>query len=274
MKTVQKQIVLTVSWLLLAASSGSAQVLSPVYSFSDTNGINSMAGLLLSGSTLYGTTFASGGGGAKSGGQALAGTVFKVNTDGTGFTNLHVFSPVYSGPNPITNTDGGDSEAQLVLSGNRLYGTASKGGFNANGIIFAINTDGTGFTNLYNFSAVDYNSRTNSDGAIPSIGLVLSGDTLYGTTDEGGFNAGGTVFAIHADGTGFTNLYSFTIASGSPRARRTACRRWRSNSVLQSLTPAGVPSWDGTGILAMAGPTALCKIQPTLTATPPVSFPV
>ena len=41
----QKPIIWAVSALLLAAGSGSAQVLSPVYSFSDTNGINPLAGL-------------------------------------------------------------------------------------------------------------------------------------------------------------------------------------------------------------------------------------
>src|SRR5208283_3571688 len=99
---------------------------------------------------------------------------------------FYLFSPVdhYS----LTNTDGANSAAQLVLSGNRLYGTTAYGGHHksgsfANGTVFAINTDGTGFTNLYNFSATVANPSgffTNSDGANPSAGLVLSGNTLYG----------------------------------------------------------------------------------------------
>ena len=42
------------------------------------------AGLMQSGNTLYGT--------ASSGGSANVGTVFAVNTDSTGFTNLHTFT--------------------------------------------------------------------------------------------------------------------------------------------------------------------------------------
>jgi hypothetical protein len=41
------------------------------------------------------------------------------------------------------------------------------------------------FSTLYNFSALDANGL-NSDGAGPYAGLVLSGNTLYGTTQFGG----------------------------------------------------------------------------------------
>ena len=50
---------------------------------------------------------------------------------------------------------------------------------------------------------------TSSDGADPYAGLILSGNTLYGTT-SGGSWGDGTVFAINTDGIGFTNLHSFT----------------------------------------------------------------
>ena len=53
----------------------------------------------------------------------------------------------------------------------------------ANGTVFAVNTDGTGFTNLHSFTAASGSlvSITNSDGASPYAGLILSGNTLYGT---------------------------------------------------------------------------------------------
>jgi hypothetical protein len=44
-------------------------------------------------------------------------------------------------------------------------------------------------------------------------GLVLSGNTLYGTTygQEYALSwASGTIFAVNSDGTRFTNLYTFT----------------------------------------------------------------
>src|SRR6185369_5116949 len=39
-------------------------------------------------------------------------------------------------------------------------------------------------------------TQTNSDGANPSAGLVLSGNTLYGTTPYGGVTGNGTVFSL------------------------------------------------------------------------------
>src|ERR1039458_6235151 len=65
------------------------------------------------------------------------------------------------------------------------------------------------FTNLYSFAALGlYN--TNSTGAYPHSSLVLSGSTLYGTTYAGGNSGGGTVFKINTDGSGLTNVYSFS----------------------------------------------------------------
>src|SRR5205807_5098588 len=89
-------------------------------------------------------------------------------------------------------------QSGLRWSGNTLYGTAGK--------VFALNTDGTGFTNLHNFTATSGNPPTNSDGASPQAGLLLSGNTLYGTAPYGGSSGNGTVFAVNTDGTGFTNL--------------------------------------------------------------------
>src|SRR5690348_6254200 len=57
-----------------------------------------LSGLILSGNSLYGTAMEGGMGPFSSGN----GTVFKVNTDGTGFTNLHIFTALVSG----TNGDG------------------------------------------------------------------------------------------------------------------------------------------------------------------------
>src|SRR5881396_1193373 len=73
-------------------------------------------------------------------------------------------------------------------------------------------------TTIHSFSAfvstnsIDY-PFTNSDGAYPDGNLVLSGDTLYGTATFGGESAGGTVFKVNIDGTGFTTLHSFDIGS-------------------------------------------------------------
>jgi uncharacterized repeat protein (TIGR03803 family) len=40
-------------------------------------------------------------------------------------------------------------------------------------------------------------------------GLILSGDTLYGTASAGGISGNGTVFSLNTNGTAFTILYDF-----------------------------------------------------------------
>jgi uncharacterized repeat protein (TIGR03803 family) len=169
---------------------------SVTFPYTNSDGAGSYAGLILSGDTLYGTA----GGGGSSGN----GTVFKVNTDGTDFTNLHSFTARVNS----TNSDGSGPSAGLILSGNTLYGTAGSGGSSGNGTVFKVNTDGTGFTNLHSFTA-RINS-TNSDGAYLTAGLILLGNTLYGTAAHGGSSGNGTVFKVNTDGTGFTVLHTFT----------------------------------------------------------------
>jgi uncharacterized repeat protein (TIGR03803 family) len=166
--------------------------------YTNSDGGAPQCGLILSSNTLYGT--------ASGGGLFGNGAVFRLNTDGTGFTNLHSFTS-YSSGFPPTNSDGYYPVAGLVLSGNALYGTAVNGGPFGKGTIFRVYTDGSGFTNLHNFSAVV--SGTNSDGASPFPGLILSGNTLYGMATYGGSKGDGTVFAVNTDGSGFTNLYYF-----------------------------------------------------------------
>jgi len=138
------------------------------------------------GNTLYGTT--------TEGGYFGSGTIFKINTDGTAYTVLHHFSAT----NGIaaTNTDGNDPESALLYWNNALYGTASKGGRSGNGTVFKVNLDGSGFTTLHNFSSTSNSSGTNSDGATPLGNLIVSSNTVYGTTSMGGTNADGTVYAI------------------------------------------------------------------------------
>src|SRR5258705_4415 len=96
-----------------------------------------------------------------------------------GRVTAQIFTYGGAGANPF---------AGLILSGNTLYGTASGGGSSGKGTVFGLNNDGTGFTNLHNFTALIYYTNGlgqviahNSDGAFPHAGLVLSGNTLYGT---------------------------------------------------------------------------------------------
>src|ERR1051326_951487 len=172
----------------------------------NTDGINPVAGLLLWSNTLYGT--------ASYGGSSGNGTVFAINTDGTGFRILHTFTPTTSPP--FNNSDGSTPMAGLISSNNVLYGTAAYGGSSGNGTVFKLNTDGTGFRVLHSFTATDRITGVKNDGAQPEGGLALSGSTLYGTAAVGGSSVNGTVFKVNTDGTGFRVLHSFTATDTFP----------------------------------------------------------
>jgi uncharacterized repeat protein (TIGR03803 family) len=147
--------------------------------------------LLLSGNTLYGQT--------AFGGSSANGTVFKLNTDGSGFTNLYSFSTTSgSGSLDGTNSDGDGATSGFVLSGNTLYGATFGGGQFGHGTIFSLNTNGTGFTVQYTFTAGGglFFNVTNNDGAYPIGGLILSSNILYGTTSSGGTSSFGTIFSL------------------------------------------------------------------------------
>ena len=133
--------------------------------------------------------------------------VFSVNTDGTGFAILHHFAGYPS--------DGANTYYGLVLSGNTLYGTTGNGGSGDNGTVFALNTNGTSYTILHNFAPFEPDAANNSEGALPTGGLVLSGNTLYGTANDGGSSGRGTVFSLNTNGTGFTTVHNFAGTGGS-----------------------------------------------------------
>ena len=193
--------------LLLGLSlAANAQTLTILHQFGATagDGKNPEASLTLVGSTLYGTT--------TGGGTNSAGTVFAINTDGSGYTILHQFG--------ATAVDGKNPEASLTAVGSTLYGTTYSGGTNLYyGTVFAINTNGSGYTSLHAFA--EYH-----DGANPKASLTLVGSTLYGTTWIGGTgNDAGTVFAINTDGSGYIVLDDFqypTVGGFNPAASLTA----------------------------------------------------
>jgi uncharacterized repeat protein (TIGR03803 family) len=205
-----------------------------LHSFPTTvSGVNSegaqpLASMVLSGNTLFGTTFSGGSGGK--------GTVFRINTDGSSFTNLHSFSALVSN----TNSDGAQPFSALTLSGNILYG-ATLGGGASNGVLFKLNTDGSGYSTLHTFSVL--NNRTNWDGANPYGTLFLSGNTLYGTAAAGGSVSNGTVFVLNTDGTGFHVIYNFSGLANNTNADGAA----PVSGILWSNTLYGMTHNGGSG---------------------------
>jgi uncharacterized repeat protein (TIGR03803 family) len=148
-----------------------------LHSFKDdgSDGKYPSGSLTLSGSTLYGMTW-------QGGGWNNGGTIFKMNTDGTGFTLLHTFNGGVS--------DGLNPYGSLTLSGSTLYGVTQWGGVSNCGTAFQINTNGTGFSLLHSFAGGV------NDGKNPKGSLTLSGSTLYGMTYAGGVYDAGTAFSI------------------------------------------------------------------------------
>jgi uncharacterized repeat protein (TIGR03803 family) len=205
--------VLVVGLGLMLVGPVSAQTFTVLHSFTPTSpslpGRNSdgaypdEGGLVLSNNTLYGSTVL--------GGLYGRGTIFKVNVDGSGFAALHSFSPIIDLNNP--NYDGAEPLAGLILSGSTLYGVATYGGSGGNGTVFGVNTDGSGFRTLYSFTQFPFPFQTNDDGANPIAGVVLSGNTLYGTTYDGGTIGNGTLFAVNIDGTQFRTFSDGGFAS-------------------------------------------------------------
>ena len=149
------------------------------------NGSHPIGGLIKSGSYLYGM--------ANNGKTDGDGLVYKIKTDGTGFTVLHSFA----------DSDGEGPLGTLVLSGDVLFGMTKTGGTYNVGVIFKVKTNGTGFSVLHHFKKEEKN------GAEPWGTLVLSGTTLFGFTSEGGKWALGHIFNIQTDGTNYNGLYDF-----------------------------------------------------------------
>jgi len=188
---------------LMLTNPATAQTYTPLYSFANSpDGANPLGDFVLSGNTLYGTT--------SLGGTNKGGTVFAINTDGSGYTNLYIFG--------LTNSsDGNGPTAGLFLSGNTLYGTTYGGGVDGySGTVFSLHTNGSNYVILHNFSPVVLNTGTsiytNSDGIEPEeSGVILSGNTLYGTAQVGGIFDYGTVFSLNSNG---SNFRFFTDHSG------------------------------------------------------------
>ncbi len=164
------------------------------------DGSQPLDSVILSGSTLYGTTYY---GGINNGSDY--GVVFKVDTNGQNFTILHVF--------PTDYTQGHYPSGRLLLVGSTLYGTTQAGGASDLGTIFKVDTDGQNFAILHSFAGGALDGSGPSGGGLIQVGL-----TLYGLTYYGGSQNWGTIYglSIDPDHPGFSVLHSFTGSTSAP----------------------------------------------------------
>jgi uncharacterized repeat protein (TIGR03803 family) len=124
---------------------------------------------------------------------ASNGFIYRIKPDMTGIETIFTFSDA-TGKQPWGNLNQGDD--------GMFYGMTSAGGAHKHGTIFKINTDGTGFTKLYDFVP--------ATGISPHGGLTFDGaDHLYGMTTAGGSNNYGVIFQINKDGSDYTVLHVF-----------------------------------------------------------------
>lgn len=176
---------------------------------------------VLAGSTLYGMT--------QFGGAGSTGAIYRMNTDGSGFSLLHSFSG--------GATDGSQPLGSLLLAGDWLYGTTANGGATNSGTVFRFHLNTSSFELLHSFGG-------SGDGANPSAGLAFDGTTLYGTTQGGGASGGGTVFKIGLDGSGYQRLHDF--AGGASDGSAPTGALTLAGSVLYGTTQGGGVSGNGT----------------------------
>jgi uncharacterized repeat protein (TIGR03803 family) len=105
-----------------------------------------------------------------------------------------------------------------------LYGTVPYGGFTINGVAPLNNSGGGVFqvtlsgviTGIHNINATSSINSGAGDGSHPWGAVMQANDGyLYGATSSAGAYAGGTVYKVALDGTGFSVIHNFQSADGT-----------------------------------------------------------
>jgi uncharacterized repeat protein (TIGR01451 family) len=153
------------------------------------DGLAPQGSLLAQGGVLFGMT--------SQGGASFLGSVFRINPDGSGFEILHSFAG-FPG-------DGSSPYGSLAASNGALFGMTSLGGTSDSGVIFRIETDGTGFQLL----------KSLENPAEPYGTPVILGSVLYGLGSTGSPSTGGAAFSMNTDGSNFQVVHELGITPGS-----------------------------------------------------------
>jgi uncharacterized repeat protein (TIGR03803 family) len=161
-----------------------------VTNFSNVGAVLPVGGLATDGSNyLYGLSSAVPDDG-------IYGAVFGYDITNNATKALHVFNG---------GDDGSAASApRLLYAGKTLYGTTSDGGPGQQGTIYKLNVNTGHYTVIHEFAG------GTSDGAVPLAGLVILGQTLYGTASTGGSAAAGTLYSLDIKSGAYNTLYNFS----------------------------------------------------------------
>jgi len=141
--------------------------------------------LLASDGALYGVS--------RFAGANFKGTIFKLNTDGTGFTELKSFAGSTLGETP---------DARLLEgSDGAIYGSA--------GVVFKINKNGSGYTVLKVYSSSSGPSNAESSIVEGSDGAIYGASRFID-----GFDQRGSLFKLNKNGSNFSTVRVFEVAQG------------------------------------------------------------
>ena len=97
----------------------------------------------------------------------------------------------------------------MQASNGKLYGMTYIGGANGSGVLFSLDPVTNSYSKIIDFTGA-------SNGSNP-FGTLIQGSNglLYGLTELGGANNGGTIFSLNTATNAFTIVYSFPVFSSS-----------------------------------------------------------